>query len=73
MSLELIMCLAKFQDIKPISKNKLYFYMLAKKIVNRSLNASLYQLGKIWNMKAKSDKRYARPMPCKLRYIAERN
>lgn len=47
MSLELIMCLAKFQDIKPISKNKLYFYTLAKKIVNRSLNASLYQLGKI--------------------------
>ena len=44
MSLELIMCLARFQDVRPIFKNKLYFYTLAMKIVNGSLKASLFIL-----------------------------
>lgn len=50
MPLELIMCLARFQDVRPIFKNKLYLYTLAMRVVNRSLKASLFILA--WkNMK----------------------
>lgn len=50
MPLELIMCLARFQGVRPIFKNKLYLYILAMRVVNRSLKASLFILA--WkNMK----------------------
>ena len=50
MPLELIMCLTRFQDVRPIFKNKLYLYTLAMRVVNRSLKASLFILA--WkNMK----------------------